>query len=403
MSSPKSSPLLASVCNGNSNDDGKGKVIRRALQMPGVGERTYHVYIPFSLCNNPSHHSDTVPLIFALHCLGCTAQTMMPLTSSIADPYFSVMVVPEGIQNSWNAGKYCCGHSLSNRIDDVGFLKEIASTLEEELGGMVSRSVMYGVGWSNGGYMATYASSMFRAIAPISGHIYNVETDIAEGATSEATAIFMHHSTNDQFVQMTGCCTDSHMPHCCCGISESSPDTCTSAEAVLQSWATTVNGCDGSSTTTTTSMESSTMGVSCQTIQGAGCKANSTICIHSAEGHFNNPSFDAAFRMQDEVGAFFAQDACSKNGGTWSTVDRSCDCGSEASGHGRYCLSTNVAGNDGTDASSGLVSSATIILSLTLMVTVAWQLIKRSRMGTYQKAKDEVPRRNDVEMGPLVR
>ena len=332
MSSPSpASPLLASACSGADSGGSKGRPIRRSLQMPDVGERVYHVYIPPSLCgtavgdaddaNSASHHMpDTVPLVFALHCLGCTAQTMMHLTSSIADPYSAVMVIPEGIQSSWNAGKYCCGHALSHGIDDIGFLYEIATTLEADLNGLISRSAMYGVGWSNGGYMATYAAAMFRAIAPISGHMYNVE-DIAPppkdlAATRKFTDIFMHHSINDQFVQITGCCTDPNMPHCCCGISESSPDTCTSAESVLHSWATTINGCDNDSTTLTVSMEDNSMGVSCQTIQGAGCEANSTICIHSNEGHFNKPSFEAAFRMQDEVGAFFARDACSINGGT---------------------------------------------------------------------------------------
>ena len=385
------------------------------------GERTYHVYIPPSLCGSAvggaydensatNHMSDTVPLVFALHCLGCTAQTMMHLTSSIADPYSAVMVIPEGIQSSWNAGKYCCGHALSNQIDDIGFLYELATTLDADLNGLISRSAMYGVGWSNGGYMATYAAAMFRAIAPISGHIYNVEEDIAPSqpkdlaAITKATSIFMHHSRNDQFVQMTGCCTDSNMPHCCCGISESSPDTCTSAESVLHSWATTVNGCDSGSTTMTVSMEDRSMGVSCQTVQGAGCEANSTICIHSTEGHFNKPSFEASFRMQDEVGAFFAQDACSINGGFWSAAERSCDCGSGASGNGRYCLSTNnVGGRDAKDRWLSLDLLVPIIILLALAATIAWQWTKRLRMGAYQKAKAERPRRNDVEMGPLVR
>ena len=419
MSSPSS--LLASACSGTDSDrSSKGMPIRRTLHMPDVGERTYHVYIPPSLCDtavgvgaddeNSTDHpmSDTVPLVFALHCLGCTAQTMMHLTSSIADPYSAVMVIPEGIQSSWNAGKYCCGYALSNQINDIGFLYEMATTLEADLNGLICRSAMYGVGWSNGGYMATYAAAMFRAIAPISGHIYNVEEDIAPppkdfAATTKATRIFMHHSINDQFVQMTGCCTDPNMPHCCCGISESSPDTCTSAESVLHSWATTVNGCDSGGTTTTISMEDSNMGVSCQTIQGAGCEANSTICIHSTEGHFNNPSFEASFRMQDEVGAFFARDACSINGGTWNTAERSCDCGSGASGNGRYCLSTsNMGGGDAKDTSA-LGSLASAIILLALAATIAWPWTKRLRTGAYQKAKVERTRRNDVEMGPLVR
>ena len=103
--------------------------------------------------------------------------------------------------------------------------------------------------------------------------------------------------------------------------------------------------------------------------------------------------------MQDEVGAFFARDACSMNGGTWSAADRSCDCGSGASGNGRYCLSTGMGGSDGSDTSTSLLSFA----FLALFLAFAWQLSKWARLAIYQKAKDEAPRRNDVEMGPLIR
>ena len=49
-----------------------------------------------------------------------------------------------------------------------------------------------------------------------------------------------------------------------------------------------------------------------------------------------------------------------------------------------------------------LGSLAPILILLALAATVTWQWTKRLR-GAYQKAKVEKSRRNDVEMGPLVR
>lgn len=394
--------------------------VKRTLEMPGVGERTYHLYIPPPLCSDtdgddneasPGSNtipSDTVPLVLALHCYGGTARTMMHLTK-IADEYSFVMVIPEGMSSSWNS-KYCCGYALDNDIDDVGFLSKIIHTVEGDTGGLVSRDATYGIGWSNGGYMVTYAAGLFRAIAPISGHIYNVREDIFPTATDHdvTTAIFMHHSVNDQYVRMTGCCTNSSMPKCCCGISQHA-DICTSAEGVLRSWAVDVNGCS-SGFAMTISMEDGG-DVTCHTISGDGCRANATICIHSREGHFNNPSFETAFRMQNDIGDFFARDACLINRGTWSAEDRSCTCDS-ASVEGRYCLIGGIASSTASVTGSGSevdgieqpFSSTSFvgILVCGAVVTVAflaWQWVKRLIPDIFMKASEA---RKDVEMGSLM-
>jgi len=396
--------------------------VKRTLEMPGVGKRTYHLYIPPSLCsgtdgdddeasspnaNNPIIASDTVPLVLALHCYGGTARTMMHLTK-IADEYSFVMVIPEGMSSSWNS-KYCCGYALDNDIDDVGFLSKIIRTVEDDTGGLVTRDATYGIGWSNGGYMVTYAAGLFRAIAPISGHIYNVREDIfpttADRDVTTTTAIFMHHSVNDQYVRMTGCCTNSSMPKCCCGISQNA-DICVSAEGVLRSWAVDVNGCSSASgSAMSISREDGGDGVTCHTISGDGCRANATICIHSTEGHFNSPSFEAAFRMQNDIGDFFARDACLINRGTWSAEDRSCTC-EAASVEGRYCLvdgiaSSNVSEVDGTERPFSSTSFVLILVcgAVVPVLFLALQWVKRLVPRRFTKASEV---RKDVEMGSLM-
>jgi hypothetical protein len=135
--------------------------------------------------------------------------------------------VPEGLKQSWNA-KYCCGYSQEKDINDVGYVSEIISHLtglgrnDIDLHGLVKRDFVYGLGWSNGAYFVSYAAGMFRSIAPISGHIYNLESDLPLSKFQEKdtnVGLFLHHSENDPFVRFTGCCRDKAMPKCCCNIS----------------------------------------------------------------------------------------------------------------------------------------------------------------------------------------
>lgn len=192
-------------------------------------ERSFQLYIPTQLCDETSSSGfikDTVPLVFAFHCYGCTLDRMLFFTT-VAETFGFVLVVPEGLQRSWNA-KYCCGFSQENDINDVGFVSEILNHLtgmghsDIDLHGLVKRNFVYGIGWSNGAYFVSYAAGIFRSIAPIAGHIYNLESDLPLSKFQDEdinVGLFLHHSINDPVVQFTGCCRDKSMPQCCCNIS----------------------------------------------------------------------------------------------------------------------------------------------------------------------------------------
>ena len=71
--------------------------------------------------------------------------------------------------------------------------------------------------------------------------------------------------------------------------------------------------------------------VVCQTAQG--CGVNTTLCIHDQGKHFNTPSFHNGFPMRNDIGDFFAKDACEvadvtdgNTGNTWSSDTRTCTC-----------------------------------------------------------------------------
>mmetsp|Transcript_6535 Transcript_6535/g.9361 ORF Transcript_6535/g.9361 Transcript_6535/m.9361 type:complete len:414 (+) Transcript_6535:266-1507(+) len=297
-------------------------------------ERTYSLYIPSSICHNNTEQPQggVIPLVFAIHCFGCPP-TAMQHWQKVGEEFNFAVVIPTGIQRSWNA-KYCCGYALRNQLDDVGFLHTIITNLHDQYS-FVSADVTYAVGWSNGGYMVTYASKLFRSIAPIAGYQYD---DLLEISNDQPRGIFMHHSSNDPLVQITGCCTDSSMPRCCCGISNNA-QSCTSITSIFERWATEVNRCSSNTTEISLVGGTPTNQVQCVTATGTDCLANTTLCVYQDKAHFTTPSFEAAFPMTANVADFFARDACSLHDGTWSSTTKSCSCKNDDDDNSSYfCL-----------------------------------------------------------------
>ena len=78
--------------------------------------------------------------------------------------------LPSGILATWNAGA-CCGAAVKNKVDDVGFLREVILRVEQQAS--VDQRRVFVTGMSNGGLMsyrmACEASDLVRAIAPVAG------------------------------------------------------------------------------------------------------------------------------------------------------------------------------------------------------------------------------------------
>src|SRR5207302_2556094 len=81
-----------------------------------------------------------------------------------------VVVYPQGVGNSWNAGT-CCGRAMDEHVDDVRYLRDLVREIESEL--CIDRARIYATGMSNGAIMsyrlACEASDIFAAIAPVDG------------------------------------------------------------------------------------------------------------------------------------------------------------------------------------------------------------------------------------------
>jgi len=415
--------MMMSKCNG-----------RRDITLPNCKEtnpadcnRTYHIYFPSILCDggddssnngmkqkeedneeeeeNNNHNMGILPLVFGIHCYGCTAINLSIFIDR-ANSHNMILVLPEGIQSSFNAVE-CCGYAKTQNIDDVGFFTHIQRTLSLEYPSIIQSQHSYAVGWSNGGFMVMAASSLFRAIAPIAGYISVADmllpdyyrtnnnsiklssTSTSEGkptnnsSNSNGKGLFLHHGTNDPVVRPTGCCHDPTLPRCCCDIAA---EACVSVMDVAQNWASMINGCrvdedfpssvltsiTNNKVKDTTNMivdddDDGRVGIDCYTAMGVECLSNTTICMHNnTAGHFNRPSFNDAFPMANEVMDFFARDACEVYHGRWNGAIATPQTGGRggcvcpANRRGVFCLDDASSTAGGNEASTTKTISSSL-------------------------------------------
>lgn len=123
-------------------------------------------------------------LVIVLHGGGGDAQNaerMTGFTEKAAREWFFV-VYPEGTSRfegrlfTWNAG-HCCGHAMTTKADDVGFIRALIDTLLRDH--PVDPARVYATGMSNGGMMAhrlgRELSDRIAAIAPVVATVFGDE------------------------------------------------------------------------------------------------------------------------------------------------------------------------------------------------------------------------------------
>lgn len=358
--------------------------------------RAFYIYLPSIMCQSEEMENISVlPLVFVLHCFGCQAQSMFPWLE-VASVFNFVMIIPEGLDSSWNA-KYCCGYSLKNKIDDVGFLGEVINKVTSEMS-VVRRDMIYGVGWSNGGYLVSLAANFFRSIVPIAGYQYDDDVMHSIENNQKSLSIFQHHSLNDNLVQYNGCCNNPLEAQCCCRISQSSPEQCMSVESSFDDWANNVNKCSSMEI----AYKDQTRGIECRT--GVGCSANSTLCIYEKAGHFGAKHFP----MFDEVGDFFARNACESDGfGSWDSSERHCICKSGDAGNTVYCFrgSSGLKYSENATHEYGetwlkklLVSSLLIATILAIYYRKLWKYQRRINKKGWESLSTVDADSSDIEL-----
>lgn len=145
-----------------------GRAGRTTLQLPWGGRmRSAVVNVPAGYDGRSA-----VPLVLALHGFLDSGGGFAAYDGLEAEGARRGIVVvhPDGLNNSWNAGA-CCGQSAIDSVDDVGFLRSLLDRVATNW--CIDRARVYATGFSNGGAMShrlgCELSDRIAAIAPVSG------------------------------------------------------------------------------------------------------------------------------------------------------------------------------------------------------------------------------------------
>jgi polyhydroxybutyrate depolymerase len=151
---------------------------QHSLQHDGI-DRHFALYAPPHLNLNIKR-----PLVIVLHGGGGNgehASTMTGLTRKARQEGFFV-VYPSGSSRfanslpAWNAG-HCCGDAMQNKVDDVGFIRNLIDRLARDY--PIDPQQVFVTGMSNGGLMThrlgIVLSDKLTAIAPVVATLFGSE------------------------------------------------------------------------------------------------------------------------------------------------------------------------------------------------------------------------------------
>jgi len=163
----------------------------------GGHTRRFRLVVPESAQPGPA------PLVLNLHGLveNVKLHEWYTAMDEAAGARGMIVVYPQGLGNSWNAGPACCGRARDEGVDDVRFLRDLVREMEGEL--CVDRARVYATGLSNGAIMsyrlACDASDLFAAIAPVAG----VEA-APKCQPKRPVPVLAFHGTSDLLVRWEG-------------------------------------------------------------------------------------------------------------------------------------------------------------------------------------------------------
>jgi len=185
-------------------------------------------------------------LVVALHPFGGSPERTLERYSALVKKGFSILL-PRGVENSWNAGA-CCGKALALGLDDAGFIKAVTAHVLQERFRERPGMKVYLTGFSNGAFMASqialtalaHGESWIKALAMNAGysydqHMYRATVENGKVTAENAFPVLALHGTSDTAVRVEGCCANDNSTgsQCCCQIY--SP-RCMSFHQSFESW-----------------------------------------------------------------------------------------------------------------------------------------------------------------------
>lgn len=177
----------------------------QGLQSFSVNGRNYDVTTPSNYDANKEY-----PIVFELHSFGNNKTQMHDQNVVNQQQYISVrpegkyvnLVVWKG--NVWNTWDETNGTLITNKSDDVSYIKAVYNDIKQKMGTTFNPEKVYVYGFSNGGAMAMkmaqetnlFKAAIIRSMSFISGH--NIPS-----TASKIPMIFVH-GTNDATVPYQG-------------------------------------------------------------------------------------------------------------------------------------------------------------------------------------------------------
>lgn len=220
--------------------------------------RSYELHLP------PNYDgADPLPVVLNFH--GFTSSGLLQQESTnmdaTADREGFIVVYPNGLDESWNAG-ICCGRSADTGVDDVGFARSVIADLGTR--GCVDESRIYATGMSNGGFLshrlACEAADVIAAVAPVAAVLGIPESDCMP---ARPIPIMHLHGTEDPLVPVDG------------GGLAGSPSVAESTDGWLAR-----NGCQGEG-----ELSYENGGASCETVDACEGDVSVTLCLAEGAGH----------------------------------------------------------------------------------------------------------------------
>lgn len=220
--------------------------------------RSYELYVP-------SDYDGGTPLPLVLNFHGFTSsgplQQEGTKMNETAEREGFIVVYPNGLDSSWNAG-VCCGRSAETEVDDVGFTRAVI----EDMGarGCIDTARIYATGMSNGGFLshrlACEAADVIAAAAPVAAVL---GIDESACSPSRPISIIQLNGTADPLVAYEG------------GGLSGSPG----AEQSVQGWIER-NRCTGDPVVTYQNDAAT-----CETVGGCEGDVSVTLCSIDGAGH----------------------------------------------------------------------------------------------------------------------
>jgi polyhydroxybutyrate depolymerase len=152
----------------------------------------------------PAIYDRTKPTPVVLNFHGYTSdaaqQEILTQMTPKSDKEGFIVVYPQGLNQSWNAGA-CCGQSAMTGVDDVQFVSDLIDALEAQL--CVDAKRVFATGMSNGGFLshrlACELSNRVAAVAPVAGVL-----GIANCKPARPVPVMHFHGTADALVPWNG-------------------------------------------------------------------------------------------------------------------------------------------------------------------------------------------------------